>query len=179
MAESVRKRLRKASLISHSVAIAPGVGPGDAVMADGIEEHGRGTACNAELLYTFDVVATRFELLENRIRNGCLDVHFVEPRRVRPERSEEVQRLHAGPFKGLVEVRIPVRPELDDIEECLEYRLVLVVAPGRAERHQRLPVLQNDARCERVARARPRPELRGPRWVQPELLAANAHADSG
>ena len=74
---------------------------------------------------------------------------------------------------------IPAIPELDDVEERLQDRLVLVVAAGRAQRHQRLAVLEHQARRQRVARPRPRPDLVGAGLVEPELLAAHAHADAG
>ena len=89
------------------------------------------------------------------------DVQLVETGGVRPERSVEVQRLHAGPSERVVEVRIPLRPELHDVQERLEDGLLLVVAAGRADRHERLAVAQHDARRQRVARAGPRPQLAG------------------
>src|SRR6266478_7054251 len=88
-----------------------------------------------------------------------------------------MQRLDARPFERLVEVRIPVGPELYDVEKRLQDRLVLVVASGRADRHEGRAVAQHDAWRQRVARPRPRAQLGGAGFVEPELLAAHAHAD--
>src|SRR5229473_7764580 len=90
-----------------------------------------------------------------------------------------MQRLDARPFERLVEVRIPVGPELHDIEKRLQDRLVLVVAAGRADRHEGLTVAQHDAWRQRIAWPRPRAQLGGTGFVEPELLAAYAHADPG
>ena len=66
----------------------------------------------------------------SKTASGDLDstLSLLKPRWVRPERSVEVQRLHARPLERLVQVRVPVRPELDDVEERLQDRLFLVVA---------------------------------------------------
>ena len=109
------------------------------------------------------------QILEHGVGNVGLDVQLVEPRRVRPERSVEMQRLDARPLERRVKVRVPFRPELDDVQECLEDGLLLVVAAGRADRHERLAVAQHDAGRQRIAGPRPRPQLRGPRLVEPEL----------
>ena len=111
--------------------------------------------------------------------NRRLDVEFVEARTVRPERAVEVQRLHARALERAVQVRIPVVPELDDAQERLEDRLLLIVAARRADAHHRHVALEDDARCQRVARAGAGAELVRPRLVEPELLAADAHADAG
>jgi len=42
-----------------------------------------------------------------------------------PERTVEMQRLEAGPLERLVQVRVPVGPELNNGEECLQDGLVL------------------------------------------------------
>ena len=73
------------------------------------------------------------QLVVDRVRNRRLDIQLVEARRVRPERSVEVQRLHARPLERGMQVRIPVVPELDDAEERLQDRLILVVAARRAD----------------------------------------------
>src|SRR6516225_6893737 len=70
-----------------------------------------------------------------------------------------MQRLDARPFECRVQVRIPVRPELDRREERLDDRLLLVIAAGAANRHEGLAITQDDAGRERIARARPRPQL--------------------
>src|ERR1700685_2180591 len=90
-----------------------------------------------------------------------------------------MQRLDARPFECRVQVRVPVGPELDRREERLDDRLLLVIAAGAADRHEGLAITQHDAGRERIARARPRPQLRGAALVEPELLAAHAHADAG
>src|SRR5437870_11301066 len=78
-----------------------------------------------------------------------------------------------------MEVGIPIAPELDNIEECLKDRLILIVAARSSQRHHRLSVFEDDAGCQRVTRSRARPQLRGARRIEPELLASHAHADAG
>ena len=77
-----------------------------------------------------------------------------------------------------MQVRVPLRPELDDVQQALKNGLFLVVAPGCADRHERLAVLQHDARRQRVARPRARTQLGRARLVEPERLSANAHHDA-
>src|SRR5262245_5018718 len=98
---------------------------------------------------------------------------------MRPERSEEVLRLDARTLEGAVQVGIPRVPELDRAQERLENGLLLVVTAGTAKREQRRAVLEDEARRQRVARTRMRPDLVGPRRVEEELLTAHAHADTG
>src|SRR5262249_43718103 len=90
----------------------------------------------------------------------------------------EVERLRRGPLERLVQVRVPRGPDLYNIEKCLQDRLVLVVAAGRADSHEGRPVAQHDAGRERIARPRPRAQLGGAGLVEPELFAAHTHADS-
>ena len=80
-----------------------------------------------------DVVSPRLQLVVDRLRHIGFDIQLVEACRMRPERSVEVQRLDARPLERLVQVRIPVVPELDDAQERLQDRLLLVVAAGRAD----------------------------------------------
>jgi len=53
---------------------------------------------------------------------------------VRPEGSEEMQRLHARRLERFVQVRIPIVPKLHDVQERLQNRLILIVATGRTDR---------------------------------------------
>ena len=89
-----------------------------------------------------------------------------------------MQCLDPRPFKGFVQVGIPSRPKLDNIEEGLQNRLVLIVAARCAQGHERLSVLQYDARRQGVPRARSGTQLRGAFRIQPELFTADAHADA-
>src|ERR1041384_8519678 len=98
---------------------------------------------------------------------------------MRPEGCEEVGRLKPRPFECLVQIGIPCRPEFDDIEECLQNRLVLIVAAGRSQRHERLAVLQNNAWRQCVTRSSAWMQLRGTIRIEPEMLSANAHPDAG
>src|SRR5258706_11838902 len=95
-----------------------------------------------------------------------------------PERTVEMQRLEAGPLESLVQVRVPVGPELNNGEECLQDCLVLVVTTRGTQRHERLAVTAHDTWCQRVARARTWPQLCSARLVEPKLLAADAHANA-
>src|SRR5439155_2893 len=56
----------------------------------------------------------------------------------------------------------PVVPELDNVQERLKDRLILIVSSGRTDRHKRLAIPQHDAGCERVSRAGARSQLRSP-----------------
>src|SRR6266540_4575125 len=99
--------------------------------------------------------------------------------RLRPERAVEVQRLHTRPLECRVKIRIPRVPELDGAQERLENRLILVVAAGSADGHHRLIAFEHETRRERIAGASAWAQLIRSRLVQPELLAADAHADAG
>jgi hypothetical protein len=124
-------------------------------------------------------VAARFEFVVDGVGHVGLDRKLIEARRVRPERPVEVTGLHTGPFEGGVQVRVPVVPEIDHAQEGLEDGLVLIIAAGRAEGHDRHIAAENHAGCERVAWAGVRADLVGPGLIQPELFAAHAHADAG
>src|SRR5262249_7545115 len=63
--------------------------------------------------------------------------------------------------------------------ERLQDRLVLIVAARGTQRQEGLAVLEHDARRESVAGPRAWTELRGAIFVQPELLPADAHPDTG
>src|SRR5882762_4812153 len=171
--------VRTGGLIRHGVAVAAGVGAGDAVAAGRLDQNRGGAAGDAERLDPGDVVAARLQIVVDGIGDSGFDVQLVEARIMRPERAVEVQRLHPRPFEGLVQIGEPIGPELDDVEERLKDGLVLVVAARRADGHEGLTVLQDDAGRERVARAGARTQLRGARSVEPELLAPHAHADAG
>src|SRR5262249_16379482 len=97
---------------------------------------------------------------------------------VRPERTVEVQSLDSRPLKSLVQVGVPIRPELHHIEEGLDDSLLLVIATWRPDGHERLAIPQHDTRCQRVSWPGAWPKLRGARLVEPKLLAANTHSDA-
>jgi len=78
-------------------------------------------------------VAARPQLLVDLVSDRGLHVQAVEARGVRPERAVEVLRLRPRAFEGDVEVGVPVVPKLQDAQERLENRLVLVVAAWRAD----------------------------------------------
>src|SRR5215469_12070792 len=86
--------------------------------------------------------------------------------------------LHTGPLEGGVQVGVPVVPEIDHAEQGLEDRLLLVIPAGGADGHDGYVAFKDHARSERVAWAGVRTDLVGLRLIQPELLAADAHADS-
>ena len=67
----------------------------------------------------------------------------------------------------------------DEAEERLQDRLILVVATGRPEAHQRRVAPEDDARRQRVARTRTRPQLIGHRLVEPELLSPRGEPHAG
>src|SRR5690349_19135163 len=142
--------------IGHRIAVAPRIGAGKPVAGRRVDHHRRRTAADAVLTDGLHLMPAQLQLVDDRGRNRRLDVHPVEAGIVRPHRSIEMHRLHAWPREGGMEVWIPVVPELDDIEERLQDRLLLVVAAGSADRHERLAVLENQARRQRVARPRPR-----------------------
>ena len=62
-----------------------------------------------------------------RLHIECINANVMGP-----ERTVEMQRLEAGPLESLVQVRVPVGPELNNGEEGLQDGLVLVVAARRA-----------------------------------------------
>src|SRR5207249_6264549 len=124
------------ALIRHRVAVATGIGAGDAVAAGGIDKHGGRATRYALGANPVSVMAEGLELFEDFIIDRRFDVQTIESRIVWPERSEEVKRLHARPLERVMEVRIPVVPELDDVQECLQDCLILIVATGRTDRHE-------------------------------------------
>src|SRR5262249_36228738 len=138
-----------------------------------------GASVHAEGADAGHVMAARLKIFVDGIRNIGLKIEPVEARIVWPERAEEMQRLDPRPLERLVQVRVPVGPELHHIEKRLQDSLALVVAAWRADRHEGLTVPQHNAWRQRVARPRPRAQLGGAGFVEPELLAAYAHADPG
>src|ERR1700680_3192321 len=123
--------LMRRVLIRHGVAVAARVGAGESIPARGIDDDRGRAARDRERLDPGDVVAARLQLVKHRIGNLRLDIELVEAAVMRPERTVEVQRLDARPFERLMQVRIPVGPELYDVQECLDDRLLLIVASGR------------------------------------------------
>ena len=87
-------------------------------------------------------------------------------------------RLHAGALEGGVQIWIPVAPEIHHTQQGLQYRLVLVVAAGRAQSHHRYIALEDHAGGKRVARPGMRTNLVCLGLVEPELLSADTHADA-
>src|SRR5258706_1490866 len=128
--------LSESELIRHGVAVAAGVGAGDAVAAGRLDQHRGGAAGDAERLDPGNVVAARLQIVVDGVGHAGFDVQLVESRVVRPERAVEVQRLHPRPFESLMQIREPIGPELDDIQERLKDGLVLVVAARRADGHE-------------------------------------------
>src|SRR5689334_20908639 len=103
----------------------------------------------------------RLQLLVDRVRHVRFHIELVEARRMRPERSVEMQRLYARPSERLVQIRIPLGPEFHDVQEGLKDRLLLVVAARRAEGQKRLALAEHDRRRQGITRTRSRPELSG------------------
>src|SRR5713226_6592080 len=95
-----------------------------------------------------------------------------------PERTVEMRGRDTRPFERFMQIRIPRWPELGDVEERLENCLLLVVTTGRSDRHERLAILEHDARRQRISRPLPWPELSGHLGIEPELLATHAHRDA-
>src|SRR5689334_21134652 len=89
-----------------------------------------------------------------------------------------MHRLHARPGKCRMKVRIPVVPELDDVEERLQNGLLLIVAPRSADCHERLAVFQDKTGRQGVARARAGFHVVRALLLEEELLATAAHLDS-
>src|SRR2546425_5927643 len=165
-------------LIRHRVTVSARIRSGDPIPAGRIDEYGCRTTLNAERPDLVHIVTAGLQVLEYGIRDLGFNIQLVEAGRVRPERAEEVQRLHPRPLERRVQIRIPVGPEFHDVEECLQDGLVLIVPSRRADRHERFAVPEDDAWRQRVARPGPRPQLCGACLVEPELLAPHAHTDS-
>ncbi len=126
------------------------------------------------------VMTARFQLVVDRIGNVGLHVQLVETRNC----AARMSRRNAG--SGRAATRTP-RAGSDTSRARTRRRRGTPGGssapgcrrPGDADRHEGLAVAQHDARRERVARSRARPQLRRARLVEPELLAAHAHADPG
>src|SRR5262249_25859177 len=108
-----------------------------------------------------------------------LHIQPIETGVVGPERSEEVKSLHPRPFERFVEVRIPVIPKLDNIQERLNNRLILIIPAWSSDPHKRFSIFQDNARRQRVSGAGTRTDLRGTFRIKPELLATDTHPDAG
>src|SRR5207249_317061 len=150
---------KRGSLIRHRVAVAAWVGAGDAIAAGGIDQHGGRATRYALRADSVGVMAAGLQLFKDFIGDRSFDVQSIESRIVRPEGSEEVQRLHARPLECFVQVRVPVVPKLHDIQERRQDRLILIVAAGCTNRHKRLSIPQHDARSKRVCRTGARTQL--------------------
>ena len=61
-------------LIRHSVAVAAGIGAGDAVAVRGIDQNRGRAAIDAEGAYPAHVVPTRLQILEYDVRNVRLEI---------------------------------------------------------------------------------------------------------
>src|SRR5262249_55856884 len=123
------------SSIRNGVTIAARIGAGESVLRGRIDHYGGSAARHSKQAKTTHVVAARLQFVVNGVRDCSFHVQFVESRRVRPERSVEVQRLDPRPLESGVQVRIPVAPEVDNAEKHLKNRLSLIVAARRADAH--------------------------------------------
>ena len=72
-------------------------------------------------------MSSLFQRFDHPFPRAFLDPKAVEAERVRPERAVQMERLNTGSFDRRVQVRIPVVPELDDVQKGLDDRLLLVV----------------------------------------------------
>ena len=88
---------------------------------------------------------------------------------VKGERSVEVLGLEARGFHCLLRIHA----EVEDVQQHLQQRLVLIVAARRRQRQERLPVFEHHGRAQGHARTLARRELiRMPRREQKRLQAA-------
>src|SRR5262245_34560757 len=101
------------SLIRDRVPVAARIGAGTASARDRGDHHCGCASGHSESRQTADVVTASSQLVINSVRNCRFDIQFVEAGSVGPERTVEVKRLDARPFKGRMKVRVPVVPEVD------------------------------------------------------------------
>ena len=111
---------RRCSSVRHGVAVAPGIGAGDSVPAGGIDQHRSRAARDALGPDAVRIVPSRLKFLEHFIGDRRFHIQAVEPRIMRPERAEEMQRLDPRPLESFMQVGIPVRPEFHNVQECLK-----------------------------------------------------------
>ena len=108
---------------------------------------------------------------------GQRRLHFEHARlrAVVVERADRMQRVDARRLDG----RLHVHAEIDDVEQDEQDLLVLAVAARRADREERLAVLEDDRRRQR----RPRPLAAGEhvraRRIEVERLHPVAHRHAG
>src|SRR5690348_10834267 len=167
------------TLVGNRIAVAPWIGGGETIAGCRIDHHRCRTSRHSECGQAGHVMTARLELVVDRIRYTLFNCKLVEAWTVRPERAVEMRRLHARALERLVQVRVPVAPEFDDAEKRLQNGLLLIVPAWGSKRHHRRVALEDETRRQRVPWSRARANLIRAGLVEPELLAAHAHADAG
>src|SRR4030095_16708608 len=114
-------------------------------------------------LGALDAVAAPRELLAHALLEAAFELQRPRPRAARVERLRKV----LGVEHRRVDRLLRVEAEVDEREEEDERPLVLLVAPGRAER-ECLALSARDRRRQRRARPLPRRERSPQAFLQPE-----------
>ena len=91
------------------------------------------------------------------------------------ERADGMQRVDARRFDG----RLHVHAEIEDVEQHEQNLLILAVAARRADREERLAVLEDDGRRQRRARPLAAGEHVRARRIEVECLHPVAHRHAG
>src|SRR5690242_8834908 len=113
-----------------------------------------------------DLMSTVGQFLAHLLVDALLDPKHPGPRVMRIETRGKMAAREARRFDCFLHTH----PEVHEVEKKLQGPLVLLVAPGRSERHERFAVSRGDRGGERGTRPFARPERIGMAFVEVEGL---------